>query len=74
MADMNYRTSYESPLPVKQVRHYLINAKTPAEKKIWRDMLNGPEYHKFKDGAKLVTKGKKKEEPAPEPAKGKKKK
>lgn len=73
MAEMTFRTAYESPLPIKQVRHYLTTAKTPEEKKVWRDMLNGPEYHKFKDGTKQINK-KKKEEPAPEPAKGKKKK
>lgn len=70
MADMNFRTSYEAPLPKKQVAHYIRNATSAAERKVWRDMLNGPEYHKAKNAGKQIKDKKEKDEPK---AKGKKK-
>lgn len=69
MADMNFRTPLDFPLPVKQIRHYIQTSTSGAEKKVWRDMLNGPEYNKHK-----ADKLKKEKEAKPEvKAKGKKK-
>jgi hypothetical protein len=63
-SDMNYRGPLDAPLSIKQVRHYLRTATSPAEKKVWRDMLNGPEYNKSKAEKpkkdKTDSKGKKK--------------
>ena len=53
---VGYRTPYEYPLPVKQVRHYLKMARTAAERKVWRDLLNGSAYHKYKGDYKSETK------------------
>lgn len=48
----SYRTPYESPLPIRQIKMYMARAKTPAERAVYRDMIRGPEYNKFKDGTK----------------------
>lgn len=49
MSDMNYRTSYEYPHPNRKlVAHFLRNAKTAGERKVWRDMLNSGAFHKPK--------------------------
>ena len=62
MAESFTRTSYDYPLPIKQVRHYLITAKTSTEKAVWRNMLNGPEYNKFKDGVRLANRKNRRED------------
>lgn len=49
---MKYRTPYESnALNRRQCARYIALAKTPGERKVYRDMLNGPEFHKPKDRA-----------------------
>lgn len=69
--DMNYRTSLEYPMPKALVKHLLTTAKAGSpEKRVWRDMLNGESFNKFRDGVKLG-KRKKDEDEAP---KAKKKK
>jgi hypothetical protein len=43
------RTPYEFPHPTrKQVSKYLHAAKSPAERKVWRDLLNSEAFHKVK--------------------------
>jgi hypothetical protein len=61
-----YRSSLDYPLSIKQVRHFLRTAGTWQERRVWADMLNGPEYNKTK-----TTRKPKEETPAS--AKGKKK-
>jgi hypothetical protein len=53
---VGYRTSYEFPLPVKQVRHYIKMARTSGERKVWRDLLNSGAYHKYKGDHKAESK------------------
>jgi hypothetical protein len=67
-----FRTEYEFPLAIKQVRHYLSTSTNPAERKVWRDLLNGPAYNKFKNGVKM-DKRKRAEDDVPTPAPKKKK-
>jgi len=72
-SDMNYRTSLEYPMPKALVKHLLNTAKAGSpEKRVWRDMLNGDSFNKFRDGVKLGAKKSKAEPEAPK-AKGKKK-
>jgi hypothetical protein len=47
-----YRSQYEhNVLNKRQCARFIALAKTPAERKVYRDMLNGPEFHKPRDRA-----------------------
>jgi len=68
---MEYRTDFEYPMSIKIVRHYLSTAKTGAEKKVWRDLLNSSAYHKFKNGVKMEKRRKRDPDMPQEPKKKK---
>ena len=70
--ELEVRSAYEYPLSIKAARHYIRTATTAGERKVWRDMLNGPEYNKFKNGVKLEKR--RKHDPDMPPVEKKKKK
>jgi hypothetical protein len=70
--DLEVRTAYEYPLSIKIVRHYLRTAVTAAERTVWRDLLNGEAFHKFKNGIKIEKRKKRDPDMPPEPKKKKK--
>ena len=71
--EMETRTAYEYPLSIKIVRHYLRTATSAGERKVWRDLLNGEAFHKFKNGVKMEKRKKRDPDMPPEPPKKKKK-
>lgn len=49
MEKLSYRTSYEHPEPTRRrISVYISQAKTPEERKVWRDLLNSEAYIKPK--------------------------
>jgi hypothetical protein len=68
----DYRGPFDAQLSIKTVRHYIRTAGTVAERAVWRGMLNGPEYNKFKNGVKLEKR--RKHDPDMPPVEKKKKK
>lgn len=56
MSDMNFRHPFEAAWPNrKQVAYYIRTAKTAAERKVWRDMLNGASFTKPKTNTESKT-------------------